>query len=314
MEFGLSRTGSYDDVLSDALWAEQHGLCAICISDHFLRAGADDPSRAPELPSSDPFVHLAGLARETTTIALGVMVASVTFRHPAVVLKSAIDLDIMSGGRFVLGLGAGYRESEHEIFGIPFPSLGERYRLLEESLQYVRAGLTTPNPGFEGDIHRLKPHPIAPRPTGRVRIMVGGAGARRTPGIAGTYADEYNVFPMAPEEMRARIAVARAACEAAGRDPHDLVLSSGGPIITGETRAEYRDDLCRHAHHARIEANELERDHRANRRLIGTYDEVSERLAELAELGISRFYIRFEGDGLLDRERLLSALDAVAPG
>lgn len=313
MEFGLSRTGSYDELLSDARWAEQNGLCSLCISDHFLRAGADDPSRAPDLPSSNPFVHLAGLARETTTISLGVMVASVTFRHPAVVLKSAIDLDIMSGGRFTLGLGTGYRESEHKIFGIPFPSLSERYRLLEESLGYVRAGLTTPNLGFAGNIYRLRPHPIAPPPTGRVRIMVGGGGARRTPRIAGTYADEYNIFPMESEEMRARIDVAHVACEAAGRDPDHLVLSSGGPIITGATNADFREDLCRHAGHARMATDELERDHRANHRLVGTHDEVAQRLAELASVGISRFYLRFEGDGLMDRERLLSTLRTVAP-
>ena len=314
MEFGLSRTGSYDDLLSDARWAEKNGLCSICISDHFLRAGADDPSRAADLPSSDPFVHLAGLARETSAISLGVMVASVTFRHPAVVLKSAIDLDIMSGGRFTLGLGTGYRESEHAIFGIPFAPLRERYHLLEENLEYVRAGLATPNPGFEGELYRLKPHPIAPRPTGRVRIMVGGGGAQRTPSIAGRYADEYNIFPMEPDEMQARIAVARAACAAAGRNPGHLVLSSGGPIITGETQAEFRDDLTRHARHARMDMDELQRDHRENHRLVGTYAEVARRLAELADVGISRFYIRFEGDGLMDRERLLSTLGSVAPG
>lgn len=312
MEFGLSRTGSYEDLLRDALWAEKNGFHSICVSDHLLRAGAEDPARAPHLPSSNPFIHLAGLARETRTIGLAVMVASVTFRHPAIMLKSAIDLDLMSGGRFTLGLGTGYRASEHEIFGIPFPPLGKRYELLEESLAYLRVGLSNPNKGFDGSIYQLRPHPVCPAPTGRVRIMVGGAGAKRTPTVAGTYADEFNVFPMQPEEMRARIAVARDAAAAAGRNPNDLTISSGGPIIAGETLAEVREVLEQHAWHARVPVDELERDHRANHRLVGTYEEIALRLTAMRKTGVSRFYIRFEGDGLMDRERLTTTLAAIA--
>src|SRR5439155_24603469 len=126
-------------------------------------------------------------------------------RHPAVVLKSAIDIDLMSNGRFTLGVGTGYRDFEHEIFGVPFPPLAERYELLEDHLGYLRAGFSVPNPGFEGKHFQLKSHPICPAPTGRVRLLVGGEGPRKTPEMAGRYADEYSIFPMDREGMRLRI-------------------------------------------------------------------------------------------------------------
>lgn len=313
MEFGIGRAGSFDRLVDDALWAERHGFRALCLSDHFLRAGAEDPERAKVLPASDPFVQLAGLACRTESIELLLTVAAVTFRHPAVVLKSAIELDLMSGGRFALGLGTGYRESEHEVFGVPFPALRERYELLEDNLGYVRAGMSVPNPGYEGTRYRLSAHPICPAPPGRVRLIVGGAGPRRTPELAGRFADEFNIFPMAREDMRLRIERAREACRAAGRDPDALILSSGGPIVAGENRAEYREALAESARHARVDVDELERDHRENQRLVGTYDEVAARLEELADLEISRFYIGFEGDDALNRERVLSLMAAVAP-
>ena len=313
MEFGIGRATSYQELVDDARWAEQNGFRAVCVSDHFLRAGGEDPERAKVLSASDPFVHLAGLARETESIELVLTVASVTFRHPAVVLKSAIDLDLMSNGRFVLGVGTGYRESEHDIFGVPFPDLTQRYEMLENYLGYLRAGLSVPNLGYGGKYYELKEHPICPAPTGRVRLIVGGEGPRRTPGVAGHYADEYNIFPMGGDDMRKRIERARAACKEWGRDPDLLALSSGGPIISGPTWKEYREALAESASRARVDVDELEKDHHEHGRLIGTFDEVAARLQDFADAGIARFYIGFEGEGAMDRERLLSMISAIAP-
>jgi alkanesulfonate monooxygenase SsuD/methylene tetrahydromethanopterin reductase-like flavin-dependent oxidoreductase (luciferase family) len=313
MQFGIGRATTFDELVDDARWAEEHGFVALTVSDHFLRAGADDPERAKVLPASDPFVQLAGVARETTSIDLYVTVASVTFRHPAVLLKSAIELDLLSGGRFTLGVGTGYRESEHEIFGVPFPPLAHRYELLEDVLGYLRAGLSVPNPGFAGEHYTLRAHPICPAPTGRVRILAGGEGPRRTPAVAGRFADEFSLFPMDPAGLEQRIARARDACARWGRDPDELTISSGGPLIAGENRAEYREALEEMARHWRVEPDELDRDHREHHRLVGTYEEVAERLQAFADVGISRFYIGFEGVGAMNRERLLAALAAVAP-
>jgi alkanesulfonate monooxygenase SsuD/methylene tetrahydromethanopterin reductase-like flavin-dependent oxidoreductase (luciferase family) len=313
VEFGLSRSTNYWELVDDAGWAEQHGFCAIGIGDHFLRPGADDPARAAVLPASDPFVTFAGLARETTSIGLVLHVSAATFRHPAVVLKSAIDIDRMSNGRFTLGVGTGYRDFEHEIFGVPFPPLGERYELMEDHLGYLRAGLAVPNVGFEGKHFRLASHPICPASTGRVRLLVGGEGPRRTPGLAGRYADEYNVFPMDAREMHKRVERARAAAADAGRDPDALLISSGGPIVAGADDAEYREALAERAAAVHVDADWLDRDHREHKRLVGTYEEVATRLEAMADAGVSRVYVAFEGEGALDRERLLATMAVIAP-
>jgi alkanesulfonate monooxygenase SsuD/methylene tetrahydromethanopterin reductase-like flavin-dependent oxidoreductase (luciferase family) len=313
MEFGMGRATRFFELVDDAKWAEQNGFVAICLADHFLRPGADDPARAAVLPASDPFVTFAGLARETTSIGLALTVSSATFRHPAVVLKSAIDIDLMSDGRFTLGVGTGYRDFEHELFGVPFPPLRDRYELLEDHLGYLRAGLAVPNPGFEGKHFRLASHPICPMPTGRVRLLVGGEGPRRTPELAGRYADEYSIFPMNPDEMRKRIDTARAAADRAGRDPDALTISSGGPIVTGADHAEYWDALRERAAASAVEAEWLDRDHREHDRLVGTYDEIATRLAAVAKAGVTRFYIGFEGEGALDRERALAMMPAITP-
>jgi alkanesulfonate monooxygenase SsuD/methylene tetrahydromethanopterin reductase-like flavin-dependent oxidoreductase (luciferase family) len=313
MQFGIGRATTFDELVDDARWAEEHGFMMLTIGDHFLRAGAEDPERAKFLPASDAFVQLAGVARETESIGLAVTVASVTFRHPGVLLKAAMELDVLSRGRFTLGVGSGYRVSEHEIFGIRFPPRAERFELLEDTLGYLRAGLSVPNPGFEGKHHRLQAHPIFPPPTDRVRLLVGGSGAHRTPALAGRFADEFNLFPMEKPELELRIARARDACAAAGRDPDRLTLSSGGPLIAGENRADVRDALEETARIWRVDPDDLERDHRENKRLVGTYDELAERFQDLADAGISRFYVGFEGVGAMNRERLLAAVAAVAP-
>lgn len=314
MQFGLSRATNYWELVDDARWAEGNGFCAIGLGDHFLRPGADDPALAAVLPASDPFVTFAGLARETTSIGLVLHVAAATFRHPAVVLKSAIDIDLMSSGRFTLGVGTGYRDFEHEIFGVPFPSLAERYELMEDHLGYLRAGLAVPNVGFHGKHFRLAGHPICPAPTGRIRLFVGGEGPRRTPALAGRYADEYNIFPMDAQEMRKRVERARAAAAEWGRNPDTLLISSGGPIVAGADDSEYRDVLAERAAAVHVDADWLDRDHREYKRLVGTYDEVATRLQEIAGAGVSRFYIAVEGEGALDRERLLTLMTTIAPG
>ena len=122
--------GTYDQLLALARWAEDRGLVSFARSDHYY-SSAD-----PACDATDAFATLAGLARETTTIRLGTLVTSVTFRHPGMLAVTVAQVDRMSGGRVEFGIGAGWYEEEHRAYGVPFPSLGERFDLLEDQLAF----------------------------------------------------------------------------------------------------------------------------------------------------------------------------------
>ncbi len=115
MDFALQSSGTYDDVLAAARWAEDRGLAAFALPDHYLMALSEEAAKST--PAPDALIQMAGLARDTESIELVVLVSPITFRHPAVLAKTAITIDRMSGGRFVLGLGTGWMDREHEVFG-----------------------------------------------------------------------------------------------------------------------------------------------------------------------------------------------------
>jgi alkanesulfonate monooxygenase SsuD/methylene tetrahydromethanopterin reductase-like flavin-dependent oxidoreductase (luciferase family) len=154
VDVALQLGGSYDDGLSAARWAEDLGLVAVALPDHYLGAFGYDADATGD--TFDAPTQLAGLARDTSTVQLAVLVTPITFRHPAVVVKTAVTIDHMSGGRIALGIGTGWLEREHEIFGLPFPARAERFRMMEDALAYTRAALAPSGPGHEGRISGSK--------------------------------------------------------------------------------------------------------------------------------------------------------------
>ena len=243
---------TYDDLLAIALWAEDSGFSSFARSDHYLS------SRQPRPDATDAFATLAGLARYTSTIALTVLVAPFTFRHPAVVLKNATTIDQMSGGRFELGVGTGWMGLEHDQFGIPFPAQAERFARLEEGLRYLRAAFTGEQ--FSGTHYHLATE-VAPKPTGTLPIIVGGSGPVKTPILAGTYADEYNLFINSRDELQPRIDLARATAAEYGRS---LKVSVMSPVLVGTTEADFRARLQSAADIRGIPVHELEEKWRSN--------------------------------------------------
>jgi alkanesulfonate monooxygenase SsuD/methylene tetrahydromethanopterin reductase-like flavin-dependent oxidoreductase (luciferase family) len=290
------RGGTYDDLLAAARLAESSGLACLARSDHYYY------NREPGLPATDAFATMAGLARETLRIRLGIMVSPITFRHPAVLAKSAATIDQMSSGRFDIGVGTGWMEVEHEVFGIPFPPLRQRFAMLEESLQYLRSAFA--GTSFRGNHYRLTAEAF-PRPQG-VRLLVGGSGVVRTPTLAGHFADEYNLFVSTPKEIASRVATMRAAARAAGRDPGNIAVSLMGPVIIGETEADYRRLLAAEADRRDMPVKEFEARVRNNGVPAGSTAEVARQLVALEEVGISRFYLQWFD--LTDREGMRNAV------
>lgn len=283
MEIALQTRGDYASVLRAARWAEERGLTAFAVPDHYLGSSSD-----VKAPAWDHLVHLAGLARETSTIHLVDLVSPVTFRHPAVHAKMAATIHDMAGGRFTFGLGTGWMAEEHSLFGFAFPSQRERFELLEEQFGYLRA--LSRGEGFVGKHYQLEEFTSAPR--FEVPLLTGGTGPDRTPALAGRYCDELNLFPRAPDDLAQRIEVCRGAARSAGRDPAEIRLSFTAVPIAGIDNATYQTALAAAAEESDRTPEVLEERLTARGVPFGTPDRIQTRLAELAALGITRLYLQ----------------------
>jgi len=282
---------TYETLLDMARFAEGAGLAAFSRSDHYSFSRVTGPH------ATDAFATLAGLARDTTGIELVVLVSPITFRHPAVIAKMAATIDEMSRGRLALGVGTGWMELEHQNFGIPFPDQAERFARLEEALAYLHHAFGRLPGTFHGRHYALEEIEVHPRPGKRVRIVVGGSGERRTPRLAGTYADEYNFVLGPAADMTTRITRARDAAGRAGRDPGDLLISVMTPVITGHERVDFERNLSRMAavDPWQRTAEELATRYRERGFPIGTADDVRRTVATLADLGVGRIYVQHFG-------------------
>ena len=289
---------SYDDLLRVARTAEDAGYDAFFRSDHYLVMGAGEGA-ADGLPGpTDAWVTLAGLARETSTIRLGTLVTAGTFRLPGVLAISVAQVDQMSGGRVELGLGTGWYEQEHAAYGIPFPPLGERFDRFEEQLQVVTGLWDADGPfSFAGEHYTVVDSPALPKPVQRPHppVIVGGGGAKRTPRLAATYADEFNLPFASLADTRTQFGRVREAAAATGRE---LVLSVAQVLCCGRDEAE----LARRAAAVGRSVDDL----RANG-VAGTPAEVVDRLGQFGELGATRAYLQVLDLADLDHVELVAA-------
>jgi alkanesulfonate monooxygenase SsuD/methylene tetrahydromethanopterin reductase-like flavin-dependent oxidoreductase (luciferase family) len=289
MEFALMVEpqvgGTYEDLLEIARAAEQAGFTSIARSDHYL-AGEES------VPATDALTSIGGLARETESIKLTVLVTPLTFRHPGVIAKTATTLDEMSGGRFELGVGTGWMQSEHRVFGIELPELRTRFSLLFETLSYIHSVFGRTSGGYSGRHFSLEDVEILPKPISRIPIIIGGTGMKKTPSVAGRFADEYNMFACDAETLAARVAVMTKTATALDRDPTDIKVSVTTSILVGEDEAEYRDLLGKAAAAGDKDPDELESNYQDRRVIHGTYEQAAEQVAQYASEGVGRIYIQ----------------------
>ncbi|MBY6687872.1 LLM class F420-dependent oxidoreductase [Rhodococcus sp. BP-149] len=288
---------TYDDLVRVARAAEDFGYDAFFRSDHYLAMSTDG------LPGpTDAWITLAGIARETSTIRLGTLVTSATFRYPGPLAISVAQVDAMSAGRVELGLGAGWYADEHAAYAIPFPSVGTRFDRFEETLAIVTGLWGTPAGetfSYQGDHFTVTESPALPKPVqSPPPIIIGGMGKKRTPELAARHATEFNL-PFADTDATAtQFDRVRAACSDIGRDPSSMTFSNALVLCCGTTE----DEIARRAAAIGRDVEEL----RANG-AAGTPAEIVDKLGTYAELGSTRFYLQMLDLSDLDHIELVAA-------
>jgi F420-dependent oxidoreductase-like protein len=294
---------TYDSQLAVAKAAESLGFSAFFRSDHYVAMSGDG------LPGpTDSWVTLAGIARETRSIRLGTLVTSATFRYPGPLAIAVAQVDEMSGGRVEFGLGAGWFETEHRAYAIPFPALGERFERLTEQLEIITGLWSTPAGrtfDYTGRHYSVADSPALPKPVQQPYppIVIGGGGAKRTPELAARFATEFNLAFPTLEFTALQYGRVRAAAERAGRDPDNLVYSAAFVVCAGRDEAE----IARRAAAISREVDEL----RANTPLVGTPGEIVDRLGPFLDAGVQRIYLQVLDQSDLDHLELFAT--AVLP-
>jgi F420-dependent oxidoreductase-like protein len=218
--------------------AEESGATWLSFMDHFFQI---KPTGLPaESNMLEGYTTLGYLAAHTSKIDLSLLVTGVTYRHPGLLAKIVTTLDVLSGGRAVLGIGAAWFEREHRGLGVPFPPLGERFERLEETIRICLQMWSDDNGPFEGRHYQLAETLGFPRPLGRPRprLIVCGGGERKTLRLAARYGDESNVIARSADEVARKLQVLRAHCEDLGRDPGEVAVSMlyvGDAVIKGDS-------------------------------------------------------------------------------
>ncbi len=301
MDVGLMVEGQHD--LDWERWlhilrlAERLGFPSVFRSDHYFI----NDQRA----SLETWTSLAVAARETSTIRFGPLVAPVTFRHPVDVGRMAAQIDLLSGRRFVMGVGNGWHQPEHDAYGIPFPEPAERAVRLGEAIQLMKA-MWGPGPAsFNGRYYQLRDVDVLPKPAaGRPYLLVGGNGPKRTLRYAAQYADEWNTVNSPPETIAERIAILDAHCEAVGRDPASVRRTMMAFAFVGPDDATIERNMAlfpRMTGEGPLEERKAAL--RARGLIAGRAEEVIDQLGRLADLGISEVqfqHLDFHDDTVLE--------------
>ncbi len=311
MDLGIMIEGQED--LNWDLWrriirtTEDSGFESLWRSDHFFSLSGPTDRDALET-----FISFVLVAEESERIRFGPLVSSMTFRHPSLLARMAAQIDVLSGGRFVLGMGAGWNVPEHEAFGLPFPPLGERMDRLEECVQLVQALWADGPASFEGKHYQLRDVTSFPKPAqSPLPVLIGGRGERRTLRIVARYANEWNVVGVDTEEYQRLTGVLAAHCEDAGRAPSEIRHTQMAAPVIG------RDDAGVKAHLARIvekipalgqqSVDETLEGLAQRGWLVGTPAQIVDELGRREEAGITRTMLQHHANDDFETIELLAS-------
>jgi F420-dependent oxidoreductase-like protein len=303
---GVADGDLFEYLAAIAVAAEESGFDSLWVMDHYYQIPGVGPRTNAMLES---YTTLGGLAARTHKVSLGALVTGVTYRNPALLAKIVTTLDVISGGRAILGIGAAWNDDEHAGYGFPFPPTAERLARLGEALEICRAMLTEPAPSFAGRYYTIDhalnyPRPVRP---GGIPILVGGGGERRTLALVARYADACNLFGDTAT-IRHKLAVLAGHCEKIGRDPAEITKTRLGGLVVAETVAE-----AERQGRAMAAARQMDEEHFRSYVVCGDPDAVCEQVATYLDAGLDGMIFNL-GDASPDTVRLAGATLARAFG
>ena len=297
MKIYLQARGSYDTLLSISLWAEQNDIKRIGLPDPYI-VGKQRHDKNNAAPALDLLTATAGLVRDTDKMIYSILVSPITFRHPSVLVKMASTINNMAPCRFRLGVGTGWLEIEHELFGIPFPDLKTRFEMLEESLIYIREALSGNNRGFKGEYYQLEKFPVEPATLSEIPIIIGGGGKVKTPTLAGKYSEEFNIYAGPKETLQNSISLFKSVASENGREEKKLEITTACPPVVGLTKESVDNSLISAAKALIQPEDEIAKNWQERSYLYGTPEDVVKTLSMWQEVGIEAVYLQ-----LLDLEQ-----------
>ena len=279
---GVPAENLFDTIAAQAREAEAAGFDTVLVMDHFYQLPGIG---APTEPMLEAYTALGALATATERVQLSTLVTGNTYRQPTLLAKAVTTLDVVSGGRAVLGIGAGWFELEHHQLGFEFGTFTDRFNRLDEALQIIAPMLRGERPSFEGSWYRAVNAINEPRLRHDLPIMLGGGGEKKTFRLAAKFADHMNII-CDVDDIPQKVAALRQRCEEAGRDPATLPTSFLTMGLVGEDEQEVKQMGAM-----------IPEDRRA-RVFLGTADQVAEMLAEkVIGAGIGGITINLPGNG-----------------
>src|ERR1044071_4499579 len=270
--------------------------------DHFFPILTD-----PSGPCYEGWIALAALASETSLVQAGVLVTGNTYRHPAVLAKMGATLDHTSGGRLIMGIGAGWFEHEHAAYGIPFGTTAERIHKLDEAAEIIKRLWTEKQVTFEGRYYQLKDAYCEPKPLQQPRppLMIGGSGEKLMLRVIAKHADQWNTFGP-PEVFRHKIEVLKGHCAAVGRNFDEIEISwAGAALITDSS--EVKQEMIRRM----AEAFGAPPEQVGAGLLVGPVEEVRDRVREYVDAGVTHFITIMNAP--FDHDSIRSFAEGVLP-
>lgn len=296
LTFGV-KTGqggySYEDLLKVWTAAEELGYESAWLYDHFYALGDKNQ------PCLEAWTTLAALAAMTKRLKIGTMVTCVNYRHPSLLAKMAATVDLLSHGRLILGIGAGWYEEEYRSYGYEFPDQATRMKQLKEALIIIQKLWTEDKASFDGNCYTIRNAISSPKPMQKPRpkILVGIASGRKTlPFLAVRYADGLNATSSSLDEVDAIIQSALGYCEKLGKKKTELIISWQGFLLIGENESEVETYIEKGAKRRGQSVSEFKKSILDRGVILGPPDVCVNQLRKFKDLGVKDFFLGFTGD------------------